>query len=170
MEPVKLMVLIETIYLYTIDRNRFYQDHQLNWFHAISAASSSRIRNGTLDPSYVMVSASDGGSLLRDPHRHRLIEFTKHLQDNVSVVVRGRSYEFRDLCEPYCDMNTAFLAFLKLYDPESPSTYTYPQVEIFGTQAFIGVTIERRKRRAPELLKRGSETDGCGLSSLEDNV
>ncbi|VDL83692.1 unnamed protein product, partial [Nippostrongylus brasiliensis] len=80
----------------------------------------------------------DGGSLLRELHRRRLIELTKQLQDNVTVEVRGRIYEFRDLCEPYCDMNTAFLAFLKLYDPETPSTHTYPQVEIFGTKAFIG--------------------------------
>ncbi|WKX95378.1 hypothetical protein Q1695_012097 [Nippostrongylus brasiliensis] len=103
-----------------------------------AVAKSFLNQNGTLDPSYIMVSATDGGSLLRELHRRRLIELTKQLQDNVTVEVRGRIYEFRDLCEPYCDMNTAFLAFLKLYDPETPSTHTYPQVEIFGTKAFIG--------------------------------
>jgi len=27
---------------------------------------------------------------------------------------------------------------LKLYDPENPTTYTYPSIDLFGTQAFIG--------------------------------
>lgn len=110
-------------------------------------------QNGTLDPSYVMVSATDGGSLLRETHRLRLIELTKTLQDNVSVEFRGKHYEFRDLCEPYCELNTAFLAFLKLYDPTNPATFTYPQVEIFGTQAFIGEFFEF-SALAPYLHKR----------------
>ncbi|KAK6042017.1 hypothetical protein COOONC_20478, partial [Cooperia oncophora] len=95
-------------------------------------------QNGSLDPAYVMVTATDGGSLLRETYRHHLIELAKTLQDNVTAEVNGRVFEYRDLCEPYCDMNAAFLAFLKLYDPEIPSTHTYPQVDIFGTQAFIG--------------------------------
>ncbi|CAI4232766.1 unnamed protein product [Auanema sp. JU1783] len=95
-------------------------------------------QNGTLDPSYIMVLARDSGSLLRDNYRSRLIEFVKTLQNNVSVVFEGKNYTFRDLCEPYCELNTAFLAFLKLYDSTNPSTFTYPQVEIFGTEAFIG--------------------------------
>uniref|UniRef100_A0A1I7XPJ4 Patched family protein n=1 Tax=Heterorhabditis bacteriophora TaxID=37862 RepID=A0A1I7XPJ4_HETBA len=94
-------------------------------------------QNGTLDPSYIMVLAADGGSLLRDSHRMRLIELTKTLQNNVTTDFKGKTYEFRDLCEPYCELNTAFLAFLKLYDSENPATFSYPQVEIFGTQAFI---------------------------------
>ncbi|ETN78297.1 patched family protein [Necator americanus] len=119
-------------------------------------AKSFLNQNGTLDPSYVMVFATDGGSLLRETHRHRLIELTKTLQDNVTVDIRGKSYEFRDLCEPYCELNTAFLAFLKLYDPENPSTYTYPQVEIFGTQAFIGKfefdTPYQKKKILPKII------------------
>ncbi|KAI3416539.1 hypothetical protein GPALN_006080 [Globodera pallida] len=34
-------------------------------------------------------------------------------------------------------MNTAFLAFLKVYDPTQPLTHTYPATEMFGTPAFI---------------------------------
>jgi hypothetical protein len=30
------------------------------------------------------------------------------------------------------------MAFLKLYDPKNSATYTYPSIELFGTQAFIG--------------------------------
>lgn len=30
------------------------------------------------------------------------------------------------------------VAFLKLYDPENPTTFTYPNIEVFGSQAFIG--------------------------------
>ncbi|VDM62111.1 unnamed protein product [Angiostrongylus costaricensis] len=95
-------------------------------------------QNGSLDPSYIMIKAADGGSLLREKHRTRLIELMGTLRDNVTVVVRGRSYGFRELCEPYCELNTAFLAFLKLYNSSLPSTFTYPQVDMFGTQTFIG--------------------------------
>ncbi|VDM71829.1 unnamed protein product [Strongylus vulgaris] len=99
-----------------------------------------------------MVLAKDGGSLLRETHRQRLIELAKTLQDNVTVEFRGKIYEFRDLCEPYCELNTAFLAFLKLYDPENPSTYTYPQVEIFGTQTFIGELFGTRSYKSLTLF------------------
>ncbi|CAD6195812.1 unnamed protein product [Caenorhabditis auriculariae] len=94
-------------------------------------------QNGTLDPSYVMVLSRDNGSLLRQEYRERLIEFVKTLQNNVTVEFDGRVWDFRDLCEPYCELNTAFLAFLKLYDKTNPTSYTYPRVDIFGTQAFI---------------------------------
>lgn len=95
-------------------------------------------QNGTMDPIYVMVEAKDGGSLLRPEYRKVLTAFAKRMQHNVTVDYRGRTYAYTDLCEPYCEMNTAFLAFLKLYDPKNPVTYTYPAIELFGAQAFIG--------------------------------
>uniref|UniRef100_A0A915BH66 Patched family protein n=1 Tax=Parascaris univalens TaxID=6257 RepID=A0A915BH66_PARUN len=95
-------------------------------------------QNGTMDPSYIMVQARDGGSLLRDDYRRMLISLTKRLQNNVTVTYNGHTYGYIDLCEPYCEMNTAFIAFLKLYDPTNPTTFTYPAIELFGTQAFIG--------------------------------
>lgn len=61
-----------------------------------------------------MILASDGGSLLRDSHRENLITLVKYLQNNVTVDFEGETYEFRDLCEPYCEINTGFLAFLKV--------------------------------------------------------
>lgn len=67
---------------------------------------------------------------------------TKALQTEVKVRKNGRWYGFTDLCEPYCELNTAFMAFLKLYDPKNPSTFTYPSIELFGTQAFIGENLE----------------------------
>ncbi|EYB92024.1 hypothetical protein Y032_0199g1672 [Ancylostoma ceylanicum] len=103
-----------------------------------AVAKSFLNQNGTLDPSYVMVSAKDGGSLLRETHRLRLIELTKTLRDNVTVEFRGKNYEFRDLCGPYCELYTAFLAFITLYDPSNPATFTYPQLDLFGMPAFIG--------------------------------
>uniref|UniRef100_A0A914RY86 Patched family protein n=1 Tax=Parascaris equorum TaxID=6256 RepID=A0A914RY86_PAREQ len=96
-------------------------------------------QNGTMDPSYIMVQARDGGSLLRDDYRRMLISLTKRLQNNVTVTYNGHTYGYIDLCEPYCEMNTAFIAFLKLYDPTNPTTFTYPAIELFGTQAFIGL-------------------------------
>ncbi|GMR39059.1 hypothetical protein PMAYCL1PPCAC_09254 [Pristionchus mayeri] len=94
--------------------------------------------NGTLDPSYIMIEARDGGSLLRKPYRDQIVAFTKFLHDNVTINHRGEIWDFRRLCEPYCELNTAFLAFLKLYEDSDPSSATYPAIEIFGTKAFIG--------------------------------
>ncbi|KAL3091681.1 hypothetical protein niasHS_005867 [Heterodera schachtii] len=95
-------------------------------------------QNGTLDPCYIMSRANDGGNLLREEYRWLLYNLTKSLQQEVRVVSGGRAYGYRDLCEPYCEMNTAFLAFLKVYDPTQPLTHTYPAMELFGTRAFIG--------------------------------
>uniref|UniRef100_A0AC34FFP7 SSD domain-containing protein n=1 Tax=Panagrolaimus sp. ES5 TaxID=591445 RepID=A0AC34FFP7_9BILA len=95
-------------------------------------------QNGTMDPCYVMSHARDGGSLLREEYRWLIYNLTKALQTDVVVYKNGKEYGFRDLCEPYCELNTAFLAFLKLYQPEITDTYTYPSIDLFGTQAFIG--------------------------------
>ncbi|KAH7689615.1 Patched family protein, partial [Aphelenchoides avenae] len=95
-------------------------------------------QNGTMDPCYVMTHARDGGDLLRDEYRWLIYNLTKALQTEVVVEKHGRRYSFKDLCEPYCELNTAFLAFLKLYDPKNPATYSYPSIELFGTMAFIG--------------------------------
>ncbi|KAF8363256.1 hypothetical protein PRIPAC_90179 [Pristionchus pacificus] len=94
--------------------------------------------NGTLDPSYIMIEAKDGGSLLRKDYRDKIVAYTKYLHDNVTINHKGEIWDFRRLCEPYCELNTAFLAFLKLYDDSDPSSGTYPAIEIFGTKAFIG--------------------------------
>lgn len=95
-------------------------------------------QNGTVDPCYIMTHAKDGGSLLREKHRWLIYNLTKTLQTEVKVVKNNKTYGFSDLCEPYCELNTAFMAFLKLYDPKNPSTFTYPSIELFGNQAFIG--------------------------------
>lgn len=92
-----------------------------------------------MDPCYIMTHAKDGGSLLRDEYRWLVYNMTKALQTEVRVQKDGQWYDFKDLCEPYCELNTAFLAFLKLYDPKNPSTSTYPSIELFGTHAFIGL-------------------------------
>lgn len=91
-----------------------------------------------MDPCYIMTHAKDGGDLLREEYRWTIYNLTRALQSEVKVSKNGREYNFKDLCEPYCELNTAFLAFLKLYDPENPSSYTYPSIDLFGTQAFIG--------------------------------
>uniref|UniRef100_A0A915M5K2 SSD domain-containing protein n=1 Tax=Meloidogyne javanica TaxID=6303 RepID=A0A915M5K2_MELJA len=98
-------------------------------------------QNGTLDPCYIMSRARDGGNLLRTEHRWLLYNLTRALQQEIHIEKNGRVYGYRNICEPYCELNTAFLAFLKVYDPEQPLTYTYPAVELFGTRAFIGNNI-----------------------------
>lgn len=91
-----------------------------------------------MDPCYILTQSKDSGSLLREEYRWLLYNLTKALQTEVKVEKEGRWFGFTDLCEPYCELNTAFLAFLKLYDPKVASTHTYPSIELFGTQAFIG--------------------------------
>lgn len=89
-----------------------------------------------------MTQARDGGSLLRDEYRQLIYNLTKSLQTEVVVFKeigsKKRRFSFVDLCEPYCELNTAFLAFMHLYDLKNPSTFTYPSIELFGTKAFIG--------------------------------
>uniref|UniRef100_A0A0R3RIK9 SSD domain-containing protein n=1 Tax=Elaeophora elaphi TaxID=1147741 RepID=A0A0R3RIK9_9BILA len=95
-------------------------------------------QNGTLDPVYVLVEARDNGSLLREKYRKALMQFIKHIQSNVTLQYKGQKYRFKDICEPYCELNTAFVAFLRLYDPNNQVTYTYPSIDLFGSQIFIG--------------------------------
>ncbi|VDK74463.1 unnamed protein product [Litomosoides sigmodontis] len=95
-------------------------------------------QNGTLDPIYVLIEARDNGSLLRDEHRKALMQFIKQIQSNVTIQHDGQTYGFKELCEPYCELNTAFMAFLRLYDPSNQVTFTYPSIALFGSQIFIG--------------------------------
>lgn len=91
-----------------------------------------------MDPIYMMVEADDGGSLLRDRYRIALANLIKRVQYNISVQYMDRIYYYTDLCEPYCEMNTAFKTFLDQYNDSRRASYTYPTIEIFGTQVFIG--------------------------------
>uniref|UniRef100_A0A915CYN5 SSD domain-containing protein n=1 Tax=Ditylenchus dipsaci TaxID=166011 RepID=A0A915CYN5_9BILA len=111
-----------------------------------------------------MTQARDGGSLLREDYRWLLYNLTRALQTEVKVFshqIKGANgqpkiYSFTDLCEPYCEMNTAFLAFLKLYDPNNSVTYTYPSIDLFGTKAFIGNNvygIKLKARKSDQELK-----------------
>ncbi|KAI6238028.1 Patched-related protein 9 [Aphelenchoides fujianensis] len=105
---------------------------------AVSLLIIAHCRKGALDPAYVMSRARDEGNLLREEYRWLLYNLTKALQTDVRVEKDGRSFGFADICAPYCEINTAFLAFLRLFDANNPSTFTYPSIELFGTQAFIG--------------------------------
>lgn len=91
-----------------------------------------------MDPCYIMIHANDGGDLLREDYRWAIYNLTRALQNDVKVKKNGKEYGYTDICEPYCELNTAFLAFLKLYNPEDQSTKVYPSIDLFGTQAFIG--------------------------------
>lgn len=117
-----------------------------------------------------MVSAKDGGNLLRDEYRMLLFNLTRKLQTEVIVYkdvpvdpnldynisnqsqkmskiysinnltqnIKQKTYTFMDLCEPYCQLNSAFLAFLTLYDANNPVTHTYPVLELLTANVFIG--------------------------------
>ncbi|KAK6103094.1 Patched family protein [Brugia pahangi] len=95
-------------------------------------------QNGTLDPVYVLIEARDYGSLLRDKYRKALMQVIKQIQSNITIQHNGQQYGFKELCEPYCELNTAFMAFLRLYDPTNQITHTYPNIDLFGSQIFIG--------------------------------
>lgn len=96
------------------------------------------MQNGTLDPVYILVRTRDNGSMLSDEHRNAVMQLITQIQSNITVQYKGRQYGFKELCEPYCELNSAFLAFLRLYDPNNQVTYTYPNIDIFGSQIFIG--------------------------------
>uniref|UniRef100_A0A0N5ARV1 SSD domain-containing protein n=1 Tax=Syphacia muris TaxID=451379 RepID=A0A0N5ARV1_9BILA len=106
--------------------------------YEFQVAKSFLGQKGVMDPLYILIEASDGGSLLRKEYRETVINLSKTLQTNVTVEYKGLNYLYTDLCEPYCDMNVAFLSFLQFYDESDPQTYTYPTIEIYGTHAFIG--------------------------------
>uniref|UniRef100_A0A0N4ZIT9 Raf homolog serine/threonine-protein kinase n=1 Tax=Parastrongyloides trichosuri TaxID=131310 RepID=A0A0N4ZIT9_PARTI len=95
-------------------------------------------QNGSMDPCYVLITAQDGGSLMRSVFRESLYNLTKAIQDNITVTFDSKSFTYHDICYPYCELNTAFIAFLKLFDEKNPDTYTYPSIQVFGTKFFIG--------------------------------
>ncbi|CEF59990.1 Sterol-sensing domain and Patched family-containing protein [Strongyloides ratti] len=95
-------------------------------------------QNGSMDPCYVLITAKDGGSLMRNVFRESLFNLTKKIQDNITVYFNDKEYSYHDLCHPYCELNTAFMAFLKIFDENNPDTYTYPSIHMFGTKFFIG--------------------------------
>ncbi|MCP9261526.1 Patched family protein [Dirofilaria immitis] len=90
-------------------------------------------QNGTLDPVYILIKARDAGSLLRDEYRKALIQYISYIQSNITI-----QFSIKELCEPYCELNSAFIAFLKLYDPNNQITYTCPSIDLFGSLIFIG--------------------------------
>uniref|UniRef100_A0A0N5CGC4 SSD domain-containing protein n=1 Tax=Strongyloides papillosus TaxID=174720 RepID=A0A0N5CGC4_STREA len=95
-------------------------------------------QNGSMDPCYALITAQDGGSLMRSAFRESLYNLTKTIHDNVTAIYGNKLYTYFDLCQPYCELNTAFLAFLKIFDENNPDTYTYPSIHIFGSKFFIG--------------------------------
>ncbi|VDN08041.1 unnamed protein product [Thelazia callipaeda] len=95
-------------------------------------------QNGILDPAYMLIEANDHGSLLRNKYRKALMQFVRQAQTNVTVQHKGQIYSYNDLCEPFCEINTGFIAFLQLYDQANEMTHTYPNINLFGSQIFIG--------------------------------
>uniref|UniRef100_A0A0K0FCQ3 SSD domain-containing protein n=1 Tax=Strongyloides venezuelensis TaxID=75913 RepID=A0A0K0FCQ3_STRVS len=95
-------------------------------------------QNGSMDPCYVLITAQDGGSLMRSVFRESLYNLTKTIHDNVTAIYGNKLYTYFDLCQPYCELNTAFLAFLKIFDENNLDTYTYPSIHMFGSKFFIG--------------------------------
>ncbi|CAJ0567212.1 unnamed protein product, partial [Mesorhabditis spiculigera] len=85
-----------------------------------------------------MIEAKDRGNLLRPEYRETLQELINYLQKNVTITYHGAEWSYRELCQPYCELSTPLLVFLKIYDVDNPATYTYPNLDVFGTQAFIG--------------------------------
>ncbi|CAJ0571814.1 unnamed protein product, partial [Mesorhabditis spiculigera] len=92
-----------------------------------------------------MIEAKDRGNLLRPEYRETLQELINYLQKNVTITYHGAEWSYRELCQPYCELSTPLLVFLKIYDVDNPATYTYPNLDVFGTQAFIGNNVYNLK-------------------------
>lgn len=89
--------------------------------------------NGTTAVIEVMINCVDNGSLARQEFLEQLKSLTKEIRYNVTEPT-GLTYQ--NICEPYCDRNDAFYAFLSILDGNE-TKITYPVMELMGRQLFL---------------------------------
>ncbi|KHJ94834.1 patched family protein [Oesophagostomum dentatum] len=98
-----------------------------------------------------MIEARDNGSLLREEYRHQIWDLVYEISNNITVKdSTGRSLNYKDMCEPYCQKNDAFFALLKFFNQNfSRVDITYPTMDLLGKQIFIAsnvydVTVDKK--------------------------
>ncbi|KHN73964.1 Patched domain-containing protein 3 [Toxocara canis] len=106
--------------------------------------------NSTGDPmmTVVLLTARDGGSMLRDDYFDEVNRLHNYLLNNLTVVYGTESIKYRDLCAPYCNVNIALQLLKQGLDYEkvllrlgkelsSDTTLTYPVARIDGLEVHL---------------------------------
>uniref|UniRef100_A0A9J2Q5W8 SSD domain-containing protein n=1 Tax=Ascaris lumbricoides TaxID=6252 RepID=A0A9J2Q5W8_ASCLU len=106
--------------------------------------------NSTSDPmmAVVLLTARDGGSVLRDEYFDEVDRLNDYLLNNFTITCGKEPIKYKDLCAPYCNMNAALRLFkqgldyekvlLKLGKELSPeTTLTYPVAKIDGFEVHL---------------------------------
>ncbi|CAI4224991.1 unnamed protein product [Auanema sp. JU1783] len=133
----------------------FLRFHQINNARVTFTASDSRShvegavmekflrQNGSLHMVEVMIKSSDNGSLLRDEFRHQLWQLVSEIANDIKGHDSTNGFlSYKNMCEPYCQKNDPFYAFIKLYENNiTDLELTYPALDIMGKQLFIANNI-----------------------------
>lgn len=62
--------------------------------------------------SVVLITAKDGGNLLRLDHLKESVDLSRHLMGTFEVRLEdGKPFFYNDLCEPYCNLNRPLEVF-----------------------------------------------------------
>ncbi|VDK37378.1 unnamed protein product [Gongylonema pulchrum] len=116
--------------------------------------------NTSGDPmmTVVMLTAKDGGSMLRDEYLAEVNRLTSYLMTNHSVTHNKQPVIYENFCSPYCAMNIAIRLFKQGVDVErahlerneplsDDTTLSYPVAKIDGfnihlERNFFGITLK----------------------------
>ncbi|CAB3396584.1 unnamed protein product [Caenorhabditis bovis] len=97
-------------------------------------------QNGTLHMIEVLIRAKDGQSLLRLEHLKQLSALTREIVTNLTDT-NGTNLTYSDMCEPYCEKNSAFYTILNIFETTDSNSssieITYPTTEILGRQILV---------------------------------
>uniref|UniRef100_A0A914ZN15 SSD domain-containing protein n=1 Tax=Parascaris univalens TaxID=6257 RepID=A0A914ZN15_PARUN len=106
--------------------------------------------NSTGDPmmTVVLLTARDGGSMLRDEYFDEVVRLNDYLSGNFTITYGKESITYKDLCAPYCNMNVALKMFKQGLDYEKvllksgkelsqETTLTYPVAKIDGFEVHL---------------------------------
>lgn len=63
----------------------------------------------------VLLTAKDGGSMLRDDYLEEACRLTEYLMNNYSVICDEQTVRYSNFCSPYCNMNIALRLFKVLH-------------------------------------------------------
>lgn len=76
--------------------------------------------NSTGDPmmTVVLLTANDGGSMLRYEYLEEVVRLDEFLHSNLTIEYNGESVKYNDFCKPYCDLNIAIKSFKAGLDEE----------------------------------------------------
>ncbi|KAI6191108.1 Patched domain-containing protein 3 [Aphelenchoides bicaudatus] len=120
----------------------------------------------------LIITAKDGGSLLRLDHLSEAVKLEKNLMNDFQVRLEdGKPFVFNDLCEPYCNLNRPIEVFYhglmseweshkQGYQPDSSTNLVYPIATVNGykipiQRLFFGIN------RKPYNISDTTKTDAA---------